>query len=251
MNFKTTLFASAAMAVLAGAASANPLGNVDLTFGYETYEDGDATGTWVKGETDLELGAFDAELGLTYGDLGEDDTTWAVDTKVSKDLGAVTAGAFFDHSVTENDDNAWNGHYGLTGDYDMGAVGVEAYAGWGNYNSDVQADEYQTKVYGVTATFDLPGAFDAAAFFNTEEADMMDVTEKGLAVGYDMSSFAVPVYAALSVSKVDTKVDGGANTDGTKAGFTLTVPLGGKADKGVKLANSRSTFNNQNYMTAE
>lgn len=250
MTFKTLLLASASVAMIAGAASANPVQDINLSYGYQTFEN-DTTGktsdsNWVKASSDFELGAFDSALGLTLASIDDDSKRMTLNTKLQKDLGDVTAGGFLD--FTHSDDPADNtyAHIGMAADYDMGTFDVAAFAGFGRYTTNPGSPK-DSKVYGVAANFDLPLAFDAGAFFKTEEMDANDYTEKGLSVGYDLSGFGAPLYVAMAVTKVE--VEGQNAKEGTKAGLSVTVPLGGKLATGVKQAHAHSARSNDTFLT--
>lgn len=251
MKLKTTLLGSIALAMIAGAAAANPLQNPNLSFGYESFEDEDTGNTtesvWGKVTSVFDLGEFDTTLGLTYAEIGDDDSRVTFDAKMQKDLGDVTAGAFLDFTKSSDDNDSDFGHIGLAADYDMGAVDVAAFAGFGKYTQTVGGAE-DSKVYGVSANFDLPGAFDASATFKTEEMDDADYTEKGLAVGYDLSEIAAPVYISLAVTK--TNIESTIDREGTRAGVTITIPLGGKLTKGGQQAHAHSARANTSFLSA-
>jgi hypothetical protein len=249
MKLKTSLFVTAAAAAMAAnMAAANPMDNTKLTFGYDSYSSdyGDGDGMWLRGDTNVDLGGIDLDLGASHGDIGGDDAATSFSVAPKFDLGGgIKAGAFLDYTMIDDDDDTTAMHYGATGEYVTGDLTVSGYAGLGSIESAADMD---TTVYGVAANYDLAGAFDAGAFYNAELADAGDVTEMGVSVGYDLQGFVVPSYVVASYSLVDN-----AGSDDTKMGLTMTVPLGnsGKADRGVVKAHKRSVMVNGSFLSAK
>lgn len=251
MNFKASLYlAAAAAALAANAAAANPLDEAKVTLGYDSYTADvgeDATGLWVGGETALDLGKFDVELGLTYGDVGGDNPVTAIKVAPKMDLGnGLTGGVFFDYAMIDDDAETDAMHYGVEGEYKTGDLAFSAFLGLGNWENDAMDED--TNVYGVAANYDFGAGLDAGAFYNAETTDDFDVTEFGFSVGYDLAKYSIPAYATASYAMVD--VDG---AEDTRVGFGLTIPLGAnaKADKGAVKPSAHSVMAANSFLSVD
>jgi len=228
MNFKAILFASAAVAVSAGAAMATPLDEAKVSLGYESVEaDGaDLTGLFLRGDTTLAVGGVETDLSAAYGDMGDDNAALGFSIAPKFDLGnGIKVGGFFDYTYVDEADTDTT-HYGVEADFVTGDLTFSGFFGMGDLDGE------DSTVYGLSGNFDLAGPLDAGAFYSAETIDDLDVdlTEMGVSIGYDLSALSIPLYASASLSQIE--ID---DETADKLAVTFTLPLGnsGKADKGI------------------
>jgi hypothetical protein len=240
MTFKKTLFTAALLASTAMSAQAAEIVKSGATIGYGSASSDaadDSNGMFVKGGATVDFGGIDLDLNAAYGDVGADETATILSAAPSMELTpAMKVGGFFDYSMI---DSANKTHYGATGEYEMPALSISGYAGMG------KDDVGDSTVYGAALNYDLPGNLDAGAFYDAENTDLVDNTQVGARVGYDMSMFSVPVYASASYATVANGVD-----EKNVMGISLSIPMGsGASDKGQKRFSDRSVIMNQAYLS--
>lgn len=223
MKLKLTLLAAVATTALAGAASANPLANADLTFGYDNVETdagAESTSTYFRGDSAMNLMGVDTDLAVQY-----QDEVIGLKAAPKFDMGNGFVLGGFAKSSIDTDLNELGFSYGATGEFVAGDIVVDGYLGLAaaGVKDALDAD---TNVYGVEANMDLGNNLDASVFYDAITSDAADWSATGVALGADWSERGLPLYTNVSYSKDDA--------DNTKLGLTVTLPLGGKADAGVK-----------------
>ncbi len=132
-------------------------------------------------------------------------------------------------------------HFGLQGSYQIQDVELAAYYGRGELGDlDLDSD-----VMGLSANYAFENGFDLGAFFDREDIeDALTVDSYGVSVGYDFSAKdKAPVYVNFGIGRYKMDMSGFSQSV-DQMRLSLTVPLGGKATKGVKDLHQHSTAAN-------
>lgn len=245
MTFKTLLLAaSAGLAISATGAAASPFDTAALTFGHDTFgyeDDSSADSSWVRVDLGTEVFGLNADFAMSQGSLGEEQQTTVLSFALAKEIAGTTIGAFYDVPLIDGDDQEIR-HYGAKTSFDFAGFDFAGFAGRGEIEGET------SRIYGASVQRDIGKGFDAGLFANNEVFDEMglDVSERGMSVGYTSTGLPLETRFNAYVSQADIDFDV-VETDVKRVGFTISVPLqqGGKAPAGRLAAHQHSALYNE------